>query len=998
MKRPIARVSARAFAQPVTYLGLAILAFIYCALAYLLISDRHNALLEAKSRADNLVRVLEQSFSHAFVSIDAALLFLRQSYRQDPSSFDIKTWAHRSSLANELVFDFVVADANGTLLTMNNRARPGAIVADRDYFLAHATSSTDELFIGQPIVTRGSGLRAFTLSRRVTAPDGGFAGIVAAFVDPAQLAKKMGAIDLGPDGTFILVGFDAVVRTRAVNGQIDWASVGRNIPSLGIIQRFRQAPTGTFWNVPGPLEMVSRLISYRVLESFPMVAAVSISETEVYRRANENALMYWTIALLLTVGIVAAIALGAWREQRLLDTTAKMEGTQAALQQSQERYRLIESAVWEGIWDVNVLTGAVYRSPRWKNILAYGDDEPFDAVSSFFQIIHPDDRAGVAEAYRAHLENDTPYAPEFRLRSKSGEYRWVQSRGKALRDADGRAVRMVGTITDVTERKRAEALLEESRNNLARAEAMALLGNYRWETGSDRFVWSDGVYRIMGKTRDSFIPTPSAVLALVHPEDRPLLEHHRAEAWAGREPPLLTLRVVMDDGTIKYVEGSSMPTRAADGTVTGLFGALQDVTARKQAEEALERINHDLEQRVAERTAALAQEMRRREEAQMTLAHMQKMEVVGQLTAGIAHDFNNLLAVIGGGLEFIAKSASEGVTAEQELIDASLRATRRGRDLVQRLLAFARQSPLNAEPTRINQLVLDTMRLLQRTLGEGIDIVTQLDATAAIVCVDRNQLANALVNLALNARDAMPQGGVLSIATVAQPARWAVKEGSARWPTGDEVCITVSDTGGGMTDEVRTRAFEPFFTTKRDGLGSGLGLSIVQGFVEQSGGHIEIDSEPGRGTSIAIRLPRIEATMQTEDISAIVGGAVDRPDKTVLLVEDDPDVRTVTAALLKQLGYKVHAVANGAEAIDVIGSPASIDITLTDIVLPGGIDGVALLKEAMRSRPRMGVLCMSGYNPTQEHRKWLKVQNIEFLEKPFSSGRLAQALDAVLVR
>src|SRR5664280_1809991 len=254
------------------------------------------------------------------------------------------------------------------------------------------------------------------------------------------------------------------------------------------------------------------------------------------------------------------------------------------------------------------------------------------------------------------------------------------------------------------------------------------------------------------------------------------------------------------------------------------------------------------------------QEMRRREEAQMTLVQAQKMEAVGQLTAGIAHDFNNLLAVIGGSLGFVEEAAARGLTAEPELIDAALRATRRGRELVRRLLAFARESPLRAEPTTIDQLVLDTLRLLQRTLGQGIDIVTRLDAMAAVVSVDRNQMANALLNMALNARDAMPEGGQLTIATTCQPAQWAAVEGSTRWPTGDEVCITISDTGVGMTADVRTRVFEPFFTTKPDGLGSGLGLSMVHGFVEQSGGHIEIDSAAGRGTTITIKLPRIAAS------------------------------------------------------------------------------------------------------------------------------------------
>jgi CheY-like chemotaxis protein len=199
-----------------------------------------------------------------------------------------------------------------------------------------------------------------------------------------------------------------------------------------------------------------------------------------------------------------------------------------------------------------------------------------------------------------------------------------------------------------------------------------------------------------------------------------------------------------------------------------------------------------------------------------------------------------------------------------------------------------------------------------------------------------------------------------------------------------------------MADEVRNRVFEPFFTTKPDGLGSGLGLSMVHGFVEQSGGHIEIESQTASGTTISISLPRTAAAERADEVYSNAGSMPQKKDKTVLLVEDDPDVRIVTAAQLKQLGYKVHAVTNATEAIDLIESPATLDIAITDIVLPGGVNGVDLIKEAMHARPTMGILCMSGYDPTRTHREWLKIQNIEFLEKPFSNDRLAQALEALL--
>jgi PAS domain S-box-containing protein len=865
----------------------------------------------------------------------------------------------------------------------------------------------------------------------MTAPDGTFAGVVLALLDPSELGNSITKVDLGPAGAFALVSFDGFMYTRVADGKLVSESTGQKLsPKTSILNHVGPDKSGHYWNEPVVIDGVSRLISYRAIESYPLTAVVGVSEAEVYRHANENARIYLGIALLLTAGILFGIYLGAMRERRLVETTSQMQQAkeslaqanreletrvaertadlekevyerkeaQIALARSQERYALVEAAVNDGIWDANIITGESYLSARWKSILGYAEDEIPNRISSFFDLIHPDDKAAVTDSLRAHLEENNPHVLDFRLRCKNGEYGWVQGRGKALHDAANRPVRMLGTITDISDRKRAEAVIEESRNNLARAEAMALLGHYKFDNESNKLTWSKGVYHILGKSPASFTPTFSNSLELIYPDDRPVLKQYHLDVIAGVDVPRKMLRAIKEDGQIIYVEFWSTPIRASDGSVTGMFGTLQDVTVRKQAEETLSLANQKLETRVAERTAELAQEMRRREQVQMTLAQAQKMEMVGQLTAGIAHDFNNLLAVIKGSLGFVEEAAARGLTAEPELIDAALRATRRGKELVQRLLAFARQSPLKPEPTAIDQLVLDTLRLLQRTLGEGIDIVTRLDAMTAAVLVDRNQLASALLNLALNARDAMPEGGQLTIATTCQPAQWGAVESSARWPTGEEVCITISDTGVGMTEEVRNRVFEPFFTTKADGLGSGLGLSMVLGFVEQSGGHIDIDSAAGHGTTITIKLPRIASASQTAESEDYFGSSMTGKEKTVLLVEDDPDVRIVTAAQLKQLGYKVHAVANGIEAVDLIESPANIDIMLTDIVLPGGIDGVALVKEAMGARPRMGVLCMSGYDPTQKHRKWLAVQNIEFLEKPFSSNRLAQALDAVLVQ
>lgn len=499
---------------------------------------------------------------------------------------------------------------------------------------------------------------------------------------------------------------------------------------------------------------------------------------------------------------------------------------------------------------------------------------------------------------------------------------------------------------------------------------------------------------ILGYSDDELSLDRKSFIDLVHPDDRAAVIDKRHEHLAAKGRQILTLefRLRCKNGDYRWVQTRGALIRDEANRPIRLIGTMIDINTHKLEQAALEETNKELERRVAEHTAQLSQEMRMREAAQLSLLQAQKMEAVGQLAAGTAHDFNNLLAVISGSLEFIDRAARKGLPAEPELIDASLRASRRGRDLVERLLAFSQQRPLQTQPTMVDQLVLDTLRLLQRSLGESIETNVQLNAPGAVVAVDRGQFANALVNLALNARDAMPDGGELTIATECRPAKQA-SDGHS--PSADEIYLTIRDTGHGMTEDVHRRAFEPFFSTKPDNLGSGLGLSMVYGFIEQSGGHIEIDSAVERGTTVTIRLPRIE-TASLPDRSEASSTSLNAKQKTVMLVEDDVDVRTVTAAQLKTLGYRVYAVANGHEALDLIVSPARFDVVLTDMVLPAGIDGITVIKETMRVRPKIGVLCMTGYAPTQKDLKWLKVQNIACMNKPFSMAQLSQALDSVV--
>jgi PAS domain S-box-containing protein len=375
------------------------------------------------------------------------------------------------------------------------------------------------------------------------------------------------------------------------------------------------------------------------------------------------------------------------------------------------------------------------------------------------------------------------------------------------------------------------------------------------------------------------------------------------------------------------------------------------------------------------------------------LRHAQKMEAVGQLTGGIAHDFNNLLTVILGNAELMQDSLKEG-SPLSAMTDTVINAANRGAGLTQRLLAFARKQNLEATPIDLNELVLGMGDLLHRTLGAHVTVGPRLAADLPLALADRSQLESALLNLAINGRDAMAAGGVLTIET----ARAPLDESDARAAgiaAGDYVMLSVTDSGVGMTPEVLARAYEPFFTTKEVGKGTGLGLSMVYGFVKQSGGHVHIDSEIGRGTTVKIFLPPAPTGAQQaeppESVRVIPGGR-----ETVLVVEDDAQVRRLTASRLEDLGYRVVQCADGAGALQVIESAQSVDLLFSDVVMPGGLNGRQLAEAARQRRPNLRILLTSGYADGALADRAAGSETFSILTKPYDKRALAERIRAAL--
>jgi signal transduction histidine kinase len=417
-----------------------------------------------------------------------------------------------------------------------------------------------------------------------------------------------------------------------------------------------------------------------------------------------------------------------------------------------------------------------------------------------------------------------------------------------------------------------------------------------------------------------------------------------------------------------------------------------EVSRHPAAEETWALLNASLEHQVTERTRELVAanerlqaEIAERRQAEAALRQAQKMEVVGQLTGGVAHDFNNLLTVILGNVELLEQRATDPKLLT--IVRAAKRAAARGEQLTQQLLAFSRKQFLRPQSTDVNQLVEGMAELLQSSLSSANVLLTDLAPDLWACQTDPNQLEIVLLNLAINARDAMPNGGTLTIATT--NATLAAGEDGAR--AGDYVQIAVTDTGTGIPPDILDRVFEPFFTTKEAGRGSGLGLSQVYGFVKQSNGQLRLDSELGSGTTITLYFPRAGATVQPHQGGEASGRETQI---SVLTVEDDPDVRELAVTMLAELGYKVTAAPDGDAALRIITQDPTIDLLFTDIVMPGGLDGFALAREALQARPDMKVLFTSGYSANALTGE--RPAGGRLLSKPYRPADLAREISAIL--
>lgn len=552
---------------------------------------------------------------------------------------------------------------------------------------------------------------------------------------------------------------------------------------------------------------------------------------------------------------------------------------------------------------------------------------------------------------------------------------WLRRRNAQLRNAHARAFR---------ERTRAEETLQRCNERFDLASRAVVEAIWDWRLPSNELTWSEGILGAFGYPHDQVGTGPEWWEERVHPQDRPGAVSRRLAAvssatsqWEDK------YRFRRADGTYAAVLDRGHIGHDSAGNAVRMVGAIMDITDQARAPLQL----HDLhDQAAAEKQRLSAQ-----------LLQLQKMDAIGKLAGGVAHDFNNILMVVMGCAEFIRErlpDASPVLLDVNELLDAGRRAS----DLTRQLLAFSRQQVLEKRLIDLNGVVENTRKMLGRLLGEDIELVVEPAGEPVRVKADRGQIAQIVINLAVNARDAMPTGGQLSIRTghvELHPATDSVFADTADPVSGAFVLLQVCDTGVGLSEDVRGQVFEPFFTTKGHGKGTGLGLSTVYGIVKQHDGHIAVASEIGRGTTFSIYLPQVRE-MGSEEPTG--GQACETPEgqETVLFVEDDTAVRHVAVRMLRDLGYNVLPARNGEEACRVAAEyTGGIQIIVTDVVLPG-MDGKTLADKIRTERPEVKVLFSSGYVGDRLRQRGIVSETVALLRKPFTKAELAQKIREVL--
>ncbi|HSD43341.1 MAG TPA: PAS domain S-box protein [Burkholderiales bacterium] len=1051
----------------------------------------HDALRDFSNLTGLLAEQTAQSLESVDQLLDAAVSDMKATGIGDAVAREARL-RDRISGMPQLRALLLLGPDGRVVVSTDSRIPGGLDLADRTYFATHRYGDAAGRFVSDPFRGRASGEWEFALSERIVDSEGRFAGVLAALIDVAYFDRLYRSLDVGAGGFVGLVTAGGTAITRVPGPR---EALERLVPDTGeALTALRREGRFAGW-LAGPVEdqPARMLVSAAATPRVPLNIIVGSAESAVLAPWRAKSLRIGLRALLGSAVVVALIALAA-RE------LARRARSDERVRESEERYALAVAGANDGIWDHDLVADRVYGSRRALELL--GIDPALEGVRTFAEWerllhFHPDDLPRRQAARAAHIAGETPfYEGEWRVRQADGAYRWVKIRGLCIRDAEGRATRFAGSVTDIETRKRDEEALRSRQKMIDLAQQAAQAAAFEWRigAGAGQNRWSADLEAMLGLARGSYDGTFETWKTLVHAEDWPLVQVAIERATQSGDVAT-EYRVVRGDGTMRWLQAKGRVFFDAEGRPVRMVGFMLDVTDRRQAEAELQRqralldelfesapeavVLLDVEGRVIrinrefaavfgyaaeealgrpifdlivpedelERARALyavymsgsriAIECERRrkdgtriqvsmlatpillggdvialyaiyrditerklaeaEQArlQARLRQAEKMEAVGRLAGGIAHDFNNLLGGILGYAEMVVAEAGEG-TPVQRYAHNVLSGANRARDLVDQILTYSRSQRAKRAPVEIDRVVGETLDLVRGSLAAGIVLDLTLSSAPLVVVGDPTQLHQVVMNLCTNALHAMGDSGTLRVAL--EPVDVATERVLAQGTLapGRFVRLTMADTGSGMDATTLARIFEPFFTTKEVGRGTGLGLSLVYGIVTDSGGALHVTSEPGRGSTFEIYLPRTEAAAipATAADAVVPRGNGER----VLLVDDEEPLMVMTAEVLAQLGYEAIPFSDGRAALEAFEkTPEGFEVVVTDEVMPA-LTGTELARRVRRLRPDLPVVLVSGYSGPILTQQALGAGVSGLLKKPVQSRELAAALARALRR
>ena len=662
------------------------------------------------------------------------------------------------------------------------------------------------------------------------------------------------------------------------------------------------------------------------------------------------------------------------------------EQVSAALQ-NERRLSLALRSGGYALWDHDYRTGTTYNSPEMFDLLGFDRDSKELNFYSFNDHIHPDDKDKTLDA----MINEAPFGLDtfqtrYRVMTKSGTYAWIESIAGVIRSPiDGIPAKCVGLSRDLGDQMAAVERLQESERMLRRSQQAARLGSFTIDVASGNTRLSQEMIVLIGMAEAIVQPDLTVFETMIEPADLARFREAIELAKLGHHVPAFELAYkTLVDRELNYFEVNIEGVRTAQGAVSNLFGTCQCITERKMLERKY--------------------------------LQAQKMEAVGQLTGGVAHDFNNLLMVVLGNLQLVEQLV-KGDERALKRIRAATDAAEKGSELTKRMLAFSRQQTLQNREIDVNGLIGRMKDILTHAVGATVDLRLVPGDDIWPIKADATMLETAILNLSINARDAMKhKGGKLTLETANRTFDAAAVKNMEDVSPGDYVEIIVTDTGCGIAPENLEKVFQPFFTTKGPEAGSGLGLSMIYGFAKQSGGHVKIYSEVGRGTAMKMYLPRLKRLPSSLPATepALPPAAQSRPlivasneepaapvpaarRATVLIVEDNPSVRDVAAAMIEDMGFETIVAASGPEGLKMIEERQDIDLVLSDVIMAGGMNGPEMAMKALKVRPALKVLFMTGYAAGTLHQMQEDIPNaVDLVNKPFTRLDLTEKVKRAL--